>query len=242
MKILVADDSRLNLKMLQAMLEQFGFDSDSAPDGIEVLNAVVQKQYDLILMDVNMPGMDGIEAAGEIIQNVEPEKRPRIVLMTADEAEKSRCLEAGIDDFITKPVKRHKLEEILRNIRFSEMETPQEPAEVPIINEDTVKSLREMGNDKFKMFVDMFTDEDGPELVAKIIRFYTEGNAEKTGGTAHALKGVSSNIGADRLASLCRIIEQKGKDGDIDGMGKQLDRLKNVFAESCEKLKELFPA
>jgi PAS domain S-box-containing protein len=115
MRILVAEDVPSNQKVLVEMLKRMGYRADMAADGIEVLQALERQPYDLILMDVKMPEMDGITAAKEI-RRLWPNKRPKIVAITAYamEGDRGKCLEAGMDGYISKPVKKGELAEVLK--------------------------------------------------------------------------------------------------------------------------------
>ena len=115
MRILVAEDVPSNQKVLVEMLKRMGYRADMAADGIEVLQALERQPYDLVLMDVKMPEMDGIAAAKEI-RRLWPNNGPKIVAITAYamEGDREKCLEAGMDDYIAKPVQKGELAEVLK--------------------------------------------------------------------------------------------------------------------------------
>ncbi len=105
LKILVADDLFVNQKMMLIMLKKMGYQADSVGNGLEVLDAMTRTRYDVILMDVNMPEMDGLEATRQLVI-LYPEDRPRVVALTANVtlSERESCVQAGMDDFIAKPI------------------------------------------------------------------------------------------------------------------------------------------
>ncbi|MBS2035389.1 response regulator [bacterium] len=105
LKILVADDLFVNQKMMLIMLKKMGYQADSVGNGLEVLDALTRTRYDVILMDVNMPEMDGLEATRQLVA-LYPEDRPRVVALTANVtlSERESCVQAGMDDFIAKPI------------------------------------------------------------------------------------------------------------------------------------------
>jgi CheY-like chemotaxis protein len=111
-KILIAEDSFVNQKILLRILMKFGCTADVVSNGLQVLEAVAFKKYDMIFMDMHMPEMDGIEATRKIVNSGFPGNRPKIIALTADSIydDKKKCIEAGMDDYITKPVR---IEEIL---------------------------------------------------------------------------------------------------------------------------------
>ncbi len=115
MHILVAEDNLSNQKVTLAMLKCLGYKADTAISGLEVLQALEHRPYDLVFMDVKMPLMDGIEATREIRRRW-PDDGPKIVAITAYalEGDRRRCYEAGMDDYLAKPVQKGELAEVLR--------------------------------------------------------------------------------------------------------------------------------
>jgi CheY-like chemotaxis protein len=110
----VAEDNPSNRKVLLEMLKRLGYKPDLAADGREVLQALERQNYDLVLMDIRMPEMDGITATREI-RRIWPESGPKIIAITAFalKGDREKCLEAGMDDYISKPVQKKALEAIL---------------------------------------------------------------------------------------------------------------------------------
>ncbi|HEU4390914.1 MAG TPA: response regulator, partial [Blastocatellia bacterium] len=106
LKILLAEDNAVNQRVALRLLQRLGYSADLAGDGFEVLEALRRRPYDLILMDVRMPGMDGLEATRQIAQEWPKQKRPWIVAMTANamQGDRDECLEAGMNDYVAKPV------------------------------------------------------------------------------------------------------------------------------------------
>jgi len=115
LRILLAEDNAINQRVALLMLSRMGYLADVAADGNEVLAAVRRQRYDLILMDVQMPEMDGLEATRRIRAELPPEHQPRIVAVTANALEENReaCLAAGMDDFLAKPASLEDLREAL---------------------------------------------------------------------------------------------------------------------------------
>ena len=116
LRILVAEDNPTNLKLMKLVLEGLGYSPDFAVNGVEVLAALRRQPYDLVLMDVRMPEMDGIEATRRIRKEWSDGERPRIVALTAGVLPEERrvCLEAGVDEFMVKPAVRSELLDALR--------------------------------------------------------------------------------------------------------------------------------
>jgi CheY-like chemotaxis protein len=119
--ILVAEDNPVNQKIAQRMLKHLGYPVDVAANGLEALQALERKSYNIILMDIQMPEMDGLEATRLIRQRLSAEEQPRIIAVTAHALDYSRemCIDAGMDDYIAKPVQKDELAEVLSRNRPS---------------------------------------------------------------------------------------------------------------------------
>lgn len=116
LRILLAEDNIVNQRLAQLMLEKLGQGADIVSDGAEAVSAATLLHYDLILMDMQMPVMDGLEATRRIRATVGTHNRPRIVAMTANvlPADRERCLSAGMDDYISKPIRLAEIVRILK--------------------------------------------------------------------------------------------------------------------------------
>ncbi|MTJ51348.1 response regulator [Anabaena sp. UHCC 0253] len=113
--ILLAEDNIINQKVALMNLKKLGYKAEVATNGLEVIAAVQSQSYDVILMDVQMPEMDGLEATRWICQHFSNQQKPRIIAMTANEMEgdKQICLDAGMDDYLTKPLNLESLKQVL---------------------------------------------------------------------------------------------------------------------------------
>jgi CheY-like chemotaxis protein len=113
--ILLAEDNPVNQRVATLMLQRLGYQADVASNGREAIEAALRQHYDLVLMDVQMPEVDGMQAARDICEKIEPSRRPRIVAMTANASvsDRNRCLAAGMSDFLTKPVRAEDLRRAL---------------------------------------------------------------------------------------------------------------------------------
>jgi len=114
-RILLAEDNPINQRVAQKMLKRLGYPVDVAANGLEALQALEHKSYNIILMDIQMPEMDGLEATRIIRQRLSAEEQPRIIAVTAHALDYSRemCIDAGMDDYIAKPVQKDELAEVL---------------------------------------------------------------------------------------------------------------------------------
>jgi signal transduction histidine kinase/CheY-like chemotaxis protein len=118
LRILLAEDNLVNQKLATRLLEQMGYRADVASNGVEALESVARQTYDVVLMDVQMPEMDGLETSRRINADYPDGDRPRIVAMTANamQGDREMCLEAGMDDYIAKPIRVDRLVEALMNV------------------------------------------------------------------------------------------------------------------------------
>jgi CheY-like chemotaxis protein len=107
LRILLAEDNVVNQKLALRLLQQMGYRADVASNGIEAIESVERQAYDVVLMDVQMPEMDGLEASRRITAKYPAAERPRIVAMTANamQGDREACLAAGMDDYVTKPIR-----------------------------------------------------------------------------------------------------------------------------------------
>ena len=119
LRILVAEDNVVNQKVALRMLERLGYRADVVSNGLEAVEAVKRQQYDVILMDVEMPEMDGPDATQHIRSEVSAEVQPRIIVVTAHAltGDRERLLAQGMDDYISKPIRLNELEGKLRECR-----------------------------------------------------------------------------------------------------------------------------
>ena len=119
LRILLAEDNVVNQKLALRLLQQMGYRADLASNGIEAIESIERQPYDVVLMDVQMPEMDGLEASRRITAKWPPGERPRIVAMTANamQGDREECLAAGMDDYVTKPIRVDALVEALLQVR-----------------------------------------------------------------------------------------------------------------------------
>jgi CheY-like chemotaxis protein len=119
LRVIVDDDNPVNRAVALAFLSRLGYQADSAVNGVELLAALSRVAYDVIFMDIQMPEMDGIEAARRVRRDWPPDRQPSIIAMTAAAfpEDRARCLEAGMEDYVSKPVDMVELAAALRRVR-----------------------------------------------------------------------------------------------------------------------------
>jgi signal transduction histidine kinase/DNA-binding response OmpR family regulator/HPt (histidine-containing phosphotransfer) domain-containing protein len=254
LRILLAEDMGVNQRLMLTMLGRIGYRADVAGNGLEVLHALQRQSYDVILMDVQMPEMDGLEASRRINRLLPAGQRPRIIALTANAMREDReaCLAAGMDDYLSKPVQVGALQSALertglwiRQRSASADEPPGSPrrevdgAAQPAVDPTVLASLREMGDasgtDVCKDLLDLFR-ADAPPLLQAMRDAADRGDARRLRESAHTLKGGAANLGARAMAAVCAELEKKGRAGNVDGAGPLLAELDRHFQDVCQAL------
>ena len=223
LSLLLAEDNPINQKAAQGILIKIGFSRiDLAPDGRRAVEMVRSKDYDLVLMDVQMPGMDGLEATRKIRQWEKDQRRGKrhtpIIALTANAmtGDRDTCLEAGMDAHITKPIRRDTLVQVLRKWVSPVTGQPTIQAVPPTVNEEeeTLPVFdREAALDRYEgdgqvlqMILDEFIQQ-AREMIPAIGRALEEGDWQAAAADLHALKGGASYIEAKRFLEAARDME-----------------------------------
>lgn len=247
--ILLAEDNDINRLLATKLFGTMGYKVDSVTNGAEAVEAVSRKSYDLVFMDVQMPVMDGMEAARTIRAQVNITRQPVIIAMTAFASPEDRdnCISAGMNDFISKPVVSEDMAAMIRKWKGTGQKNlaswMQEPAPVVLIDQDAIKRLMDIGRQTdpgfLQQVLDMFTAQT-PGILKLINDSFKNGTLETVWQQAHKLKGTSLNIGARRLGELCRQIEMQGRNGQTEGLEELIRQLDPAYKETIHELKNLF--
>ena len=257
LRILLAEDNVVNQKLALRLLERMGYRADVAANGLEAVAAIERQPYDVVLMDVQMPEMDGFEASREIVRRWPGDRRPRIVAMTANamQGDQELCRAAGMDDYVAKPIR---VEELVAALERSVVREPAlgragapgapgvaetaagEPA-APALDLSVLERLREtMGGGSLGDLVSTFAD-DARELVATMRRALTEQDVASFRRAAHSLNSNAAGFGARTLSSLARGLETLAKTGSLDGAAARLERLADEWERVARALEEVEP-
>jgi signal transduction histidine kinase/CheY-like chemotaxis protein/HPt (histidine-containing phosphotransfer) domain-containing protein len=224
-RILVADDVSTNQQVALGILRIMGLRGDAVANGSEALEALNRIQYDLVLMDVQMPLMDGLEATRRIRANEKAviaaggaAARLPVIAMTAGamEAERDTCLQAGMDDFLAKPIIPQVMAQILAKW-LPNAGAPAAAAPPPVSASFDMPALvdRMMGDRKLAARVlDSFVD-DMPRQIQALMKFVEAGSATGAATQAHTIKGASASVGVEAIRSLAAELETAALAGDI---------------------------
>jgi CheY-like chemotaxis protein/HPt (histidine-containing phosphotransfer) domain-containing protein len=237
-RILVAEDNLVNQKVAMRMLEKAGHRVDVANNGIEALAALKNASYDLVLMDMQMPEMDGYEATAEI-RKMAPEYRELpVIAMTANamKGDREKCIAAGMDDYISKPVKPKGLLEMVQRWAGKKVIRPtvgmdRYPSD-PDLPVDLKRFKDFTGGDKDfeKEIIDLFL-KDTLKHIARLETAINGDNASDVEAAAHSIKGAAANMGAEKFRKLAQDLETKGNACALCDIGDGLELLKSAFAE-----------
>jgi CheY-like chemotaxis protein len=232
--VLLVEDNPINQEMARSMLQLLGCHSDLAENGREAVEAVARKRYDLVLMDCQMPLMDGYEAT-RAIRKAETTRVP-IVALTANAlpGDGERCLAAGMDDYLSKPFDVHGLRRIM--VRWLPERAPDTAGRQPEAGPAPVAPAAEAApspiNEKALDNIRALQAPGGPNLLAKVIGLYLSGSPKLLGDlreaagrgdaaalrmAAHTLKSSSANLGAMALSASCKELETLAREGRIEG-------------------------
>ena len=242
-RILVAEDNTVNQKVAVCQLEKLGYRADVVATGLEAVEAVSRVSYALVLMDWQMPEMDGVEATA-IIRKREEEQASRrlpIIAMTANtmQGDRKKCLEAGMDDYIPKPVKLEHLKAVLAQWLSGqplshEQKEPvsqeQHESVLECIDSTVLTELRELDS-SCGLLSTLITNflNDVPTRLAGLQAALQEGDAGALARVAHELNGSSGNLGIRHMRQLCVELQALGKTKDLSKAGALLAQLVSEF-------------
>jgi signal transduction histidine kinase/DNA-binding response OmpR family regulator/HPt (histidine-containing phosphotransfer) domain-containing protein len=229
LRILLAEDNEVNRQVALRMLKAFGYQADVAGNGIEAIAALRRQPYDLVLMDIQMPEMDGLQATRRIVRDFPPESRPRVVAMSANALREDMdvAVLAGVDDYVVKPFSAHVLRAALERSGVAQGRRNQPP---PVPQEKVSgqprpalddRMLREFlaidpSGDFLGRLITSFTT-NSREALAELGRALSQGRCDAVASAAHQLVGMTSNLGLEEIARLCRKIESLARGGTVDG-------------------------
>ena len=240
LRILLAEDNEVNQRVILYRLRMLEQHADLVRDGIEALKLYDEKEYDVILMDIQMPHLDGYLVTAEIRNRELRQNRRRtwIIATTANAmpTDRDRCIEAGMDDYLAKPIQARALVKALENYLMNSQSPPTMNSQpLPPANSQSLppatnlrflvdSGLADMVPELISVFL-----ESAPLEIKKMEGSYAAGDANGVANAAHSLKGSSSNLGAAHLQELCQQIETQGRSGSMEGVSTLLLALAGEF-------------
>jgi|GEM_PF-1399596 len=257
-RILLAEDNPVNQAVATEFLAALGCDVELAANGKEAVAAFEQGGFDAILMDCQMPEMDGF-AAARAIRRHEKETRAEIripiiaVTANAYESDRQSCMDAGMDDYLAKPFNQDALQEILqRSLRTQDSNGEQEPTEEKPMQDANDNTAANGTLDRAALdALAAATPNDPGSLVTKVIGLYLEhapglvenirqalssNDCDAARSAAHSLKSSSANVGAVQLSAQCKALEDAARDGSVDAPDTVAAAIDQEFAAVCGAL------
>jgi CheY-like chemotaxis protein/HPt (histidine-containing phosphotransfer) domain-containing protein len=261
LKILVAEDSLINQKVALHQLRSIGYEADVVANGQEVLDLLARINYDLILMDCQMPILDGYETTVAIRQLNSTKQKITIIAMTANalKEDRDRCLDCGMDDYLSKPIRKEllaaKLTEweerlIASNSILSDFtELPEnsnsdlnpdinienKTMSIPLIDLEYLETLTG-GDQAFKTELLQTFFEAIPEYFAALQKAIEDNDAYAIERGAHLIKGTSGSMGISSIQAIASELEEKGRDKNIASANKLFEQMQDIL----KKLQETY--
>jgi len=261
-KILLVEDSRINQAFVEEVLSQLSCDTTTVSNGQEALDIITRKAFDLVLMDCQMPIMDGFEAARKICalkKDGTVQANLPVIALTANamKGDRQRCIDAGMDDYITKPVRKKELKEKIYfwikrekidvhedHTDYSDDNHHLESAE--IVNRELLDEAKSLLKDKFEFLLGCFI-EDVDNYIREMQDAIANKNIEGVVRPAHTIKSTSKRMGALKLSNVAKDIELTARDAVnnniYDENARMMDDMRHiaaVFEETKKSLLEKF--
>ncbi len=258
-RVLIAEDQDVNQRVAQQLVRRLGYAADLVSNGLEAIDAVERADYDVVLMDLQMPEMDGLQAARWIRQRRGPGSRPRLVAMTANAlpGDREACLAAGMDGYLPKPIELAALAAALRGAGLAP--APPVPGDLaasrapspwrrldglglddPVLDAARLAELRSLDDDEQAapllndLVARFLADTPGHVDLLRAALAGADGTA--LAASSHRLLSVTDNLGARRMALLCAEIEQHARAGRLGAAAALFERLEVEHLAACAAL------
>jgi signal transduction histidine kinase/DNA-binding response OmpR family regulator/HAMP domain-containing protein len=236
LRLLLAEDNAVNQRVALLVLGRLGYRAEVANNGLEVLAALARQPYDVVLMDVQMPELDGLETTRRICRERPRGVRPWIIAMTANamQGDREMCLAAGMDDYVSKPMRADDLIAAIERAAASSA-APCELADAgptapppEVLDRAVLQRLHaDLGDDNPALvgeLIELYL-ADSPKLLAKLQAAVTGDVADAVFVLAHTLKSTSANLGAGPLAAVCGELEAAARSGRLTDGAEQLRQI-----------------
>ncbi|MBN1630413.1 MAG: response regulator, partial [Thermoleophilia bacterium] len=253
-RILLAEDNLVNQKVALKALEKLGFAADVANDGAQALQAAREKRYDLVLMDVQMPVMDGMEATRQIRDAKSGSQNPKVIIVAltahAMAGDRERCLENGMDDYLAKPIKAAELQEVISRWMSTPPAGPEsEPNPTamavtdtpppPVFDEKVLLNLLEGDRESAAEIAAQY-QQDVPRMVTNLRESIELADFTPMRERAHLLKGASASVGAEAMRFCAADLEKQAVSGALTDLERaaalsELDHQYNMLQALIEE-------
>jgi CheY-like chemotaxis protein len=217
-RVLIAEDNMVNLKLIERMVQKLGHEAFCVQNGAQVLTALKQEDYAVILMDLQMPGLSGLETTRRLRSELPAVRLPRIIAVTANTMDQTRvaCLAAGMDDFLAKPIHLEDLAAALERRPSANHWIEREQLH------RRLDSFLELGDQAFvSSLINIFVKDNGQRLQAIRVALNAEDYA-LAARLGHMNKGSAANMGAQKFQKLCDALqtacEQKDQAAALHGL------------------------
>jgi len=236
LRVLLAEDNAVNQRLTVRLLEKRGHTVTVVQDGTEALAAMRRQTFDVVLMDIQMPHMDGLETTQAIrAREQDTATRIPIVAMTAHamQGDRERCLAAGMDGYVTKPVYPTELFEVIASLTAPAASTPETPAtpaeESDILDRKTLWERVAGDAELLREIIELFL-ADCPERLLELHEALTHQDCTALARAAHRLKGAVGNISANHALAAVRCVETAAREGNVHAAAEALARLEDELA------------
>lgn len=233
-KILLVDDDELSRRMMGLLLSEKGYNYDTASNGFEAVESVQSQSYDIVLMDLQMPLMNGFDATRKIREWEAGEKHTPIVALTAMllDNEIQECMRVGMDECVAKPFDTDTLFQLIDSfVNKSKQLTPtldsqEKETAVALAVLDMAEALPRFSKDIniYKEFLEEFIG-DLPDKIKQLRENFLSDNFKALADSAHNLKGISASMGAKQLSYLSQVLDRNSQDGDSLLIRQTLDEI-----------------
>jgi CheY-like chemotaxis protein len=254
LQVLLVEDNPVNQMLVLCLLEKQGHHIETAQNGKEALAALQQQHFDLVLMDVQMPEMDGFEATKAIrFEEMQSGRHVPIIAMTAHamKGDRERCLETGMDGYVAKPIQSEELTKVIDRlfpVRAADEPSPLPPT-APTGALDRATLLARVGGreDRLRRIAAVFLEESA-RLMVEIRAAIDQRSGSRVAQAAHTLKGAlglfdvqNATEAAQRLEEIARSASLEGAEESFQALRLEVDRLRQIISEFADPAPQCTP-
>jgi CheY-like chemotaxis protein/HPt (histidine-containing phosphotransfer) domain-containing protein len=243
--VLVAEDNPVNQLVVLEQLASLGFEATAVSNGLEALAALEEKPYDLVLMDCQMPELDGYETTLRMRRREGERWRVPVIALTAHamQGDREKCLVAGMNDYISKPFRVETLRQIIQRwlapgaTASADTPAPEAPPAAAAVDPEALERIRALGRaagrDLLRQLVETFSSRPHLEELREAM---AAGDRKSLELRAHSLKGSAGTLGAQRLADLCAELEHGARSASPEPFVPQIDALEEEYRRVLAEL------